>query len=155
MCVYTCPGSLDLYNAKIGEFHVSRGPRRRYLYTRMEDRERDEVKAGSELVRSDPSIHRSNYYPLLHGSGILNSSIFFFFARNSEWRRNDKSCAFTIRPTFLVLRASFLNLMLSLSGALKIATAIKISIDARNLDYDKPFGFLATFRSRIHVEEEE
>lgn len=78
MCVYTCPGSLDLYNAKIGEFHVSRGPRRRYLYTRMEDRERDEVKAGSEPVRSDPSIHRSNYYPLLHGSGILNSSIFFF-----------------------------------------------------------------------------
>lgn len=53
------------------------------------------------------------------------------------------------------LGASFLNLMLSLSGAVKIATAIKISIDARNLDYDKPFGFLATFRSRIHVEEEE
>ena len=60
VCIRLSVGSLDLYNAKIGEFHVSRGPRRRYLYTRTEDREgRGESRKRATYARIPLFIDRT------------------------------------------------------------------------------------------------
>lgn len=105
VCVYACPGSLDLYNAKIGEFHVSRGPRRRYLYTRMEDREgRGESRKRTSYARIPLFISIEllsvaswfRYFELVH-------LFFFFFLRGIPNGKERIKVALRIRPTFLAL----------------------------------------------------